>query len=137
MSELQDVIHGFITGWRCLTAEPCQRRIYLQHHPDRNGSSAQRLQQELEPCGNAEIPSLGAAFFNSSVKEFFGYVHIQNSAFILPSGAEFAVFSGLRPIRGGSLCCSQIPSRFGAKFGCRVSAKNGDSLAGWTMIQCL
>lgn len=43
--------------------------------------------------------------FFKSVKEALGHVHIQNSPLILPSDAEVAVFSALRCICGGSLCC--------------------------------
>lgn len=75
----------------------------------------------LWECADLRVKSLpwDLAFFNSNIKEAFGYVHIQTSSLILSSDAEVSVFSVLRYICGGSLCCScsQIKCHGGAKFG--------------------
>lgn len=55
MSELQDVIHGFITEQRCLTAEPCQKENLFA--TSRRQKMAARLRScggNLKPCGNVQ-----------------------------------------------------------------------------------
>jgi len=56
MSELQDVIHGFITEQRCLTAEPCQKEnLFATSHRQKMAAQLRGGRGNLKPCGNVQL----------------------------------------------------------------------------------
>ena len=56
MSGQGDVIHGFITEQRCLTAEPCRKQnLFATSYRQKMAAKMRNQNGNLKPCGNAQF----------------------------------------------------------------------------------